>query len=52
MLALAVPAVGFGLKPVLIALVLYGLLPVFESTIAGLEDVPRATSSKPRAGWG
>ncbi|RAG59967.1 ABC transporter permease, partial [Burkholderia multivorans] len=29
-LALAVPAVGFGLKPVLIALVLYGLLPVFE----------------------
>ena len=39
-LALAVPAVGFGLKPVLIALVLYGLLPIFESTIAGLEDVP------------
>lgn len=41
MLALAVPAVGFGLKPVLIALVLYGLLPVFESTIAGIGDVPR-----------
>jgi hypothetical protein len=40
-LALAVPAVGFGLKPVLIALVLYGLLPIFESTIAGIEDVPR-----------
>jgi osmoprotectant transport system permease protein len=40
-LALAVPAVGFGLKPVLIALVLYGLLPVFESTLAGLDDVPR-----------
>ncbi|NTX27475.1 ABC transporter permease [Burkholderia pyrrocinia] len=40
-LALAVPAVGFGSKPVLIALVLYGLLPIFESTIAGLEDVPR-----------
>ncbi|WP_292248685.1 ABC transporter permease [Burkholderia sp.] len=40
-LALAVPAVGFGLKPVLIALVLYGLLPVFESTIAGIGDVPR-----------
>jgi osmoprotectant transport system permease protein len=42
-LALAVPAVGFGVKPVLIALVLYGLLPVFESTIAGLHDIPAAT---------
>ncbi|WP_412025501.1 ABC transporter permease [Burkholderia cepacia] len=42
-LALAVPAVGFGVKPVLIALVLYGLLPVFESTIAGLRDIPAAT---------
>ena len=50
-LALAVPAVGFGLKPVLIALVLYGLLPVFESTIAGPRTC-RATSSTPRAGWG
>lgn len=39
-LALAVPAVGFGMTPVLIALVLYGLLPVFESTIAGLSEVP------------
>ncbi|KGS08657.1 binding--dependent transport system inner membrane component family protein [Burkholderia sp. ABCPW 111] len=39
-LALAVPAVGFGVKPVLIALILYGLLPIFESTIAGLQDVP------------
>ncbi|ALX42672.1 ABC transporter permease [Burkholderia humptydooensis] len=39
-LALAVPAIGFGVKPVLIALILYGLLPIFESTIAGLQDVP------------
>ncbi|WP_272546517.1 ABC transporter permease [Burkholderia cepacia] len=54
-LALAVPAVGFGLKPVLIALVLYGLLPVFESTIAGLEDVPRDVVDAARgmgmSGW-
>lgn len=42
-LALAVPAVGFGTKPVLLALVLYGLLPIFESTIAGLEDLPAPT---------
>ena len=39
-LALAVPAVGFGLKPTMIALVLYGLLPIFENTIAGLREVP------------
>ncbi|KVK73252.1 ABC transporter permease [Burkholderia cepacia] len=54
-LALAVPAVGFGLKPVLIALVLYGLLPVFESTIAGLEDVSRDVVDAARgmgmSGW-
>jgi osmoprotectant transport system permease protein len=42
-LALAVPAVGFGVKPTLIALILYGLLPVFESTITGLKDIPVAT---------
>jgi osmoprotectant transport system permease protein len=35
-LALAVPAVGFGVKPTMIALVLYGLLPIFENTITGL----------------
>jgi osmoprotectant transport system permease protein len=42
-LALAVPAVGFGVKPTLIALVLYGLLPIFENTITGLKQVPEAT---------
>ncbi len=41
-LALAVSAVGFGLYPTLIALVLYGLLPVFENTVAGLRAVPQA----------
>jgi osmoprotectant transport system permease protein len=39
-LAIAVPAVGFGVKPTLIALVLYGLLPIFENTITGLREVP------------
>ena len=38
-LAIAVPLVGFGLAPTLIALVLYGLLPIFENTIAGLDGV-------------
>lgn len=40
-LALAVPMVGFGATPTLIALTLYGLLPIIENTIAGFESVPR-----------
>lgn len=40
-LALAVPAFGFGMKPTLIALVVYGLLPVARNTIVGLEGVPQ-----------
>ena len=39
-LALAVPAVGFGELPALIALTLYGLLPVVQGTITGLHAVP------------
>jgi osmoprotectant transport system permease protein len=39
-LALAVPAMGFGARPALIALFLYALLPVVQNTIAGLEGVP------------
>jgi osmoprotectant transport system permease protein len=35
-LALAVPALGFGEKPTLVALFLYGLLPIFENTLTGL----------------
>ncbi|OCJ17538.1 ABC transporter [Rhizobium sp. AC44/96] len=38
-LALAVPATGFGAGPTLIALFLYGLLPIFENTVSGLRQV-------------
>ena len=41
MLAIAVPTVGFGAKPTVIALFLYGLLPIIENAIAGLEGVPQ-----------
>ena len=41
-LAIAVPAVGFGAEPTVIALFLYGLLPIVENAIAGLEGVPGA----------
>jgi len=41
-LAVAVPVVGFGEAPALIALALYGLLPVLQSTLAGIASVPPA----------
>lgn len=39
-LALAVPVLGFGTGPTLVALFLYGLLPVFENALAGLTGQP------------
>ena len=47
-LALAVPALGFGPRPTIIALFLYGLLPIVENAIAGLEGVPTATREAAR----
>lgn len=41
-LAVAVPLIGFGAWPAFIALALYGLLPIIENTIAGIEQVPVA----------
>ncbi|GGJ29261.1 ABC transporter permease [Deinococcus roseus] len=38
-LALAVPALGFGVAPTLLGLVLYGLVPVVSNGIAGLQSV-------------
>jgi len=43
-LALAVPVIGFGPRPTLVALFLYGILPIVENAIAGLEGVPTAVS--------
>jgi len=39
-LAVAAPLIGFGAAPALIALALYGLLPILRATISGLEAVP------------
>lgn len=41
-LALAVPVLGFGTAPTLVALFLYGLLPIFENTLTGLITLPPA----------
>ena len=39
-LAVAVPVIGFGEQPAIIALLLYGILPVLQGTLAGIESVP------------
>lgn len=41
-LALAVPVLGFGTAPTLVALFLYGLLPIFENALTGLTSLPPA----------
>lgn len=47
-LALAVPALGFGPQPTIVALFLYGLLPILENAIAGLDNVPDAVREAAR----
>ena len=42
-LAIAVPLTGFGETPALIALTLYGVLPVLQGTLAGIESVSAPT---------
>lgn len=42
-LALAVPSMGYGAAPTLLALILYGLLPVTSAALAGLRGLPPAT---------
>jgi osmoprotectant transport system permease protein len=41
-LALAVPAFGYGPAPTMIALTLYGILPILKNTLAGIAGVPPA----------
>lgn len=48
-LALAVPATGFGARPALIALALYGLFPILRNTLAGLGAVPEPVREAARA---
>ena len=50
-LAVAVPMVGFGLAPTLIALFAYGLLPVFENTLVAFRTCP-ATVLEAASGMG
>lgn len=47
-LALAVPVFGFGPIPTLIALFLYGLLPIFENALTGLTTIPSSVQEAAR----
>ncbi len=44
-LAIAVPVMGFGKEPAVIALVLYGILPILQGTLAGIAAVPQSVQS-------
>ena len=48
-LAVAVPAVGFGEIPALIALSIFGVLPVLQATLAGLASIPAPVLDSARA---
>ncbi len=54
-LAIAVPVLGFGTAPTLVALFLYGLLPIFENALTGLTNVPPSVEDAARGmgmtGW-
>ena len=47
-LALAVPVLGFGTWPIIVALLLYGLLPIVRNTLAGLEGIDPAVQEAAR----
>ncbi len=49
MLALLVPLLGYGFKPVMAALFLYGVLPVLRNTLEGLDALPPEVSESARA---
>ncbi len=41
-MAIAVPALGYGYEPVLLALIVYSILPVMVNVIAGISGVPES----------
>ena len=47
-LALCVPILGFGTGPTLVALFLYGLLPIFENALTGLTTIPAPVTEAAR----
>jgi len=48
-LALLVPFLGYGMKPILFALFLYGVLPILRNTVEGFRSIPPEVSEAARA---
>ena len=46
---LAVPLLGFGFEPIVLALTIYGVLPILQNTIAGLENLPASVTESATA---
>lgn len=44
LMAIAVPAIGYGWRPVLLALIVYSILPVMVNVVTGVESVPPAVA--------
>lgn len=45
---LAVPLLGFGFEPTVLALTAYGVLPILANTVAGIRSLPEATLDSAR----
>lgn len=45
---LAVPLLGYGFEPTVLALTLYGVLPVLQNTVAGLRGLPESVLDSAR----
>jgi osmoprotectant transport system permease protein len=48
-LTLSIPLLGLGFRPTVFALTLYGVLPVLQNTIAGIEAVPAEVTETAKA---
>jgi len=48
LIALLVPLLGYGMESVVIALLIYGLMPIFTNTVEGLESIPKQIESEVR----
>jgi osmoprotectant transport system permease protein len=48
-LALSIPMLGLGFQPTVLALTIYGVLPILQNTIAGLSSVPSDIVESARA---
>jgi osmoprotectant transport system permease protein len=47
--ALAFPSLGFGAAPTVLALILYGIMPILRSTVAALESIPTHVTAAAQA---